>query len=237
MAYKTNKFLLELFNVPETTVASDLTLANSDILSWTLDSVELIKSEYVAKISVTMKEFVEKDFLDGHVGLSAANHEVLGTDLYIHELEGAPISLHDKGTTIMNTKLPNEFKFKADDKPINTIKFILFLISQGFETVCPKDEFISTYVLTDDFDAYGIENKKIVVHNSGRDFDNDPVQEVVISDFDLDIELTASESNAIYNQEIVDMTIKSLSKLDPSKLSPNDVSDIDTFRLQLNGMK
>ena len=95
MNTKTNKFLLELFNVPETTVASDLTLANSDILSWTLDSVELIKSEYVAKISVTMKEFVDTDFLDGNVDLSAANHEVLGTDLYIHELKGTPVSLNN----------------------------------------------------------------------------------------------------------------------------------------------
>lgn len=102
MITKTNKFLLELFNVPEKTVASDLTLANSDILSWTLDSVEFIKneyiakkSEYIAKITVTMKEFVETDFLDGNIGLSAVNHEVLGTDLYIHEIEGTTISLND----------------------------------------------------------------------------------------------------------------------------------------------
>jgi hypothetical protein len=137
----------------------------------------------------------------------------------------------------MNPTLPKEFKFKAADKPRSTIKFILFLISQGFKVACPKDEFISTYVLTGEFDAYGVENNKIVVHNSGRDYDNDPVPEVIISDFDLDIELTASESYLIDNQEVVDMAIKALSKLDPSKLSPNDVSDIEAFRLQLNGMK
>lgn len=83
MITKTNTFLLELFNVPKAMVASDLTLSNSGISSWTLNSVELVDDEYVAKISVTMKEVVDTDFLDGNIDLSVANHEFLGADLYI----------------------------------------------------------------------------------------------------------------------------------------------------------
>ncbi|GIC77168.1 hypothetical protein [Moritella sp. F3] len=96
MITKTNKFKLELFNVPKDTIQSNLTIQNSDILEWKLDKITRINDSDVAIMLVTMKEFVDTDHIDGEVGISANNHEVMGTDLYIYELEGTPMSLSNE---------------------------------------------------------------------------------------------------------------------------------------------
>jgi len=133
--------------------------------------------------------------------------------------------------------LPKEFKFKEDDKPRNTVKFILFLITQGFETIGDKEEFITDYVLPDQFDAYAVENNKIVLHGTSSDFEKDPAQEVFIRDFILEQEITPSVSNAIDNKEIIDRTVKGLLGINPSKLSNSEVNEIESFRLQVKSME
>jgi hypothetical protein len=135
-----------------------------------------------------------------------------------------------------NPKLPKEFKFKAADDVNKTIKFILLLISKGFETACDKEEFITKHVLSKEFDAFAVEDNKVVLHGTGKDYDNDPSQEVLISDFNLVIELSSAESNAINNNDMINEVIKDLSKIDPSKLSCNEVDNIDIFRMQLKNM-
>lgn len=177
--------------------------------------------------------------IDELTGLSEFKAEQALTRCLNHD-EDAYLQDEDqaKESIIMTTKaLPKEFKFKADDKPKHTVKFILFLLSQGFETVCNKEEFITSYVLSNQFDAYAVENNKIVLHGSSTDFENDPQPEVYISDFNLDKEISTSVSNAIDNKDLIDRTIKSLSQISPSKLSLNEVNDIECFRLQLKSMK
>jgi hypothetical protein len=142
-----------------------------------------------------------------------------------------------RGYTVMTTKtLPKEFKFKADDKPRNTVKFILFLISQGIETVCNKDEFITSYVLSEKIEAYAVENNKIVLHGTSTDFEKDPAPELFINDFTLEQEISQSVLNAINNKQIIDKTIKALSGISPSNLSNSDINEIECFRHLLKSM-
>lgn len=91
MITKTNKFLLELFNVPVGTSESDLTVQNDNIAQWKLKSVEEKNGEQIANIEVTTKTSIPSDALDGEIVVSVTNHEVQGTDLYIKELEGATV--------------------------------------------------------------------------------------------------------------------------------------------------
>ena len=93
MITKTNKFLLELFNVPSTTTSEDLNIQHDCIASWSLQKIEAKGDEYVAYIETIMRETIASDSLDGELSVSATNHEVQGVDLYIKPLEPIPMSL------------------------------------------------------------------------------------------------------------------------------------------------
>jgi hypothetical protein len=136
--------------------------------------------------------------------------------------------------------LPEEFKFKALDDLKANVKFILALVSQGFQLPTDRDEFLSRYVLSGDVYAYVIEDRVISVlmrnfNESAYECDDTP--EVLISDFDVDFEIPQESLNLVNSKTLIDDTIKTLSRVNPSKISTKDANDIECFRLSLNHMQ
>jgi len=124
------------------------------------------------------------------------------------------------------TTLPAAFKFKASEDAEKNIKFILMLISNGFETVIDKDDFISNYVLSNDFSAYAVEENKIVIHGSDECFNNDDAEEVFIGDFNLDEGLPSHELNILETKKLINQSIKALQAINPSTVTANQRHEI-----------
>lgn len=137
------------------------------------------------------------------------------------------------------TSLPKEFKFKALEDCKANMRFILFLVSQGFETVGEKDEFISKYVLSGIVYSYVIEDNTIKIllkDTNEEDFENDDTTEICISDFNIGTVLSDEESSLADNKLLINKTIKTLSQINPAALTAAEVSEIEMFGLTVNRM-
>ena len=138
--------------------------------------------------------------------------------------------------------LPDVFKFKALDDLKANVQFILALVSQGFQLPIDRDEFLSRCVLSGDVYAYVIEDRVIRVlmralNESAYECDDTP--EVLISDFDFDVDFKIPQEalNLVNSKTLIDDTINTLSRVNPSKISTKDANDIECFRLSLKRMQ
>jgi hypothetical protein len=131
MTTKTQYFIMEMFNVPKNTTKSNLTIANNNIISWNVVSVKEKNGEYVAYILILTKTSISTDILEGEVDVSANNHEVMGTNLFIHTKEYYEECL----TKLLETYTPSDTTSHAEIKwladfldyemdPLNNLLFI-----------------------------------------------------------------------------------------------------------------
>ena len=112
MITKTQNFVLEMFNVPKNTTNSNLTIANNNINNWNVESVKEKDGEYVAYILILTNTSISTDILEGEVDVSANNHEVMGTDIFIHTKEYYEECL----TKLLETYTPNDKSSHAEIK-------------------------------------------------------------------------------------------------------------------------
>jgi hypothetical protein len=96
MITNTNKFLLELFNVPAATKSENFSVEIENIAHWNLQKIEPKDGEHVAYIVVILNNSVPSDSLDGEVMVSATNYDVQGVDVYVEPMEPIPMSFSDQ---------------------------------------------------------------------------------------------------------------------------------------------
>jgi hypothetical protein len=87
MSINKQDFILEIFNVPKGTTQAHLSIENININSWRFNSVINKDGEYIAYITILTNNPISADSLDGELVVSASNHEVMGTDIFIHTKE------------------------------------------------------------------------------------------------------------------------------------------------------
>ena len=141
---------------------------------------------------------------------------------------------------MLNITLPPAFKFKAPDSTKDALAFIRILMSQGIQTPCDKDKFITQYVLSGDIYAYSVEDRviRIYMKNGNEEcYANDPLTEIFTSEETDKAELAQEDLTLIERKEIVHKASQSLYQIDIAKLTASDIEKIETFGYELDRMQ
>jgi hypothetical protein len=143
---KTHYFILELFNVPEHTCDSHLTIQHDKMASWTVGAIKAENNSFTAHIRVMMHNKMSPEELEGNTSVSANNHDVMGTDLYIHtkaSYETRLISLVENHEP-SNPQIHHEIIWLVDllDYQMESLDTLILLNRE-----CPlyTDDMVSTY--------------------------------------------------------------------------------------------
>ncbi|NQZ51068.1 MAG: hypothetical protein HRT95_13125 [Moritella sp.] len=83
---KTNKFILQIFNVPIDMVSTDLSIEQVDIEGWELMDISKERGSNVANVTLTIKKLMLVEELEGKMSVNSTKHEVQGVDLELAAL-------------------------------------------------------------------------------------------------------------------------------------------------------
>ena len=150
MTDKTQYFILELFNVPNFTAKSNLSIQNNrcQLRHWNVKTIQEQNGSFVAYIRLMMENASTAQALADNISVSANNHDVMGTDVFIH----TKASYEEKLTKLVENYQHND----SEQENQLEIRWLTDLLSFEMATLdslifldhdCPlyTDTMVSTY--------------------------------------------------------------------------------------------